>query len=295
MGLEQTVYADLLFLVNFSMDFLCFYITSAILHKKLSVLRALLASVGGGVYSVAILFAYIVPPFGLVLDAVACIAMCAAVFIEKNAKISRITLSTAVYIGVSVALGGMMTALFNLLNTLELPLDSLQVDSEGIPVWLFALLAAVSGAATLAGGRFFRERQSQKSAQVEITYQGKSVRLCAVCDSGNLIRDPISGKSVIVADLTSLRRIIPNEITKAVRENNSSYISFLPPESARRLRLIPATSIAGTSMLYALSADKIVVVTEDGETHESDALFAPAPIGGSAKGYQALLPPELVI
>ena len=293
--MEQTVYADLLFLINFSMDFLCFYITSAILHKKLSVLRSLLASIGGGVYSVAILFAYIVPPFGLILDAAACIIMCAAVFIDRKTKFSKIILCTAVYIGVSAALGGMMTAIFNMLNTLELPLDMLRVDSEGIPVWLFALLAAVSGAATLAGGRFFREKQSQKTARVEITFDNKTVSLYAVCDNGNLIRDPVSGKTVIIGDLASLRRILPDGIIKAVRENNSSYVSSLPQKYARRLRLIPASSIAGGSLLYALSADKIVVYTDNGSAHESNALFAPAPIGGSAKGYQALLPPELLI
>ena len=293
--MEQTVYADLLFLVNFSMDFLCFYITSAILRKKLNTLRALLASIAGGVYSVTVLFAYIVPPFGLVLDAIALLAMCAAVFIEKKAKFSRIILSTAVYIGVSVALGGMMTALFNLLNTLELPLELLQVDSEGIPVWLFALLAAVSGAATLAGGRFFREKQSEKSAKVEITLDGKTASLYAVCDNGNLVRDPVSGKCVIIGDLSALRRILPDEIIKAVRENDASFIAKLSPEHARRVRLIPASSIGGVSMLYAMTADKIEITGDDGEVHESDALFAPAPIGGSAKGYEALLPPELLI
>ncbi|MBE6600237.1 MAG: hypothetical protein E7640_03435 [Ruminococcaceae bacterium] len=293
--MEQTVFADLLFLVNFSMDFLCFYITSAILRKKLNTLRALLASIAGGVYSVAVLFAYIVPPFGLILDAAALLFMCAAVFIERKAKFSRIILSTAVYIGVSVALGGMMTALFNLLNTLELPLELLQVDSEGIPVWLFALFAAVSGAATLAGGRFFREKQSEKSARVEITLDGKTVSLYAVCDNGNLVRDPVSGKCVIIGDLSSLRRILPDEIIKAVRENDASFIAKLPPEYARRVRLIPASSIGGVSMLYAMTADKIEVTGEDGEPHKSEALFAPAPIGGSAKGYEALLPPELLI
>ncbi len=293
--MEQTIYADLLFLVNFSMDFLCFYITSAILRRKLSVWRSLLASIGGGVYSVAILFAYIVPPFGLVLDAAACILMCAAVFIEKKTKFSRVVLATAVYVGVSAALGGMMTALFNLLNTLELPLELIAVDNEGIPVWLFALLAAVSGAATLAGGRFFREKQSGKSARVEITLGGKTVSLYAISDNGNLVRDPVSGRSVIIGDMALLRHILPEEIIRAVRENDASHVGELSGEYAKRLRLIPAKSIGGTSMLYAMLPDRIVIKQESGDEHEIDALFAPAAIGGSAHGYEALLPPELLV
>ena len=291
----QTVYADLLFLINFSMDFLCFYITGAILHKKLSVVRALLASVCGGVYSVAILFAYPVPPFSLVCDGVAFVLMCAAVFIKKNMRPGTFFLQSAVYVGVSVALGGMMTAMFNLLNTLELPISEPGANSEGIPVWFFALLAAVSGVATLMGGRFFRAKQSERSASVEIEYGGRSATLCAVCDTGNLVRDPISGKCVVVADLTSIRRLLPEPLVLAVKENNASRLSRLPDDAAKGLRIIPTRSVGGMSMLYAIAPDRIRITGKDGKTHEADALVAPSPIGGTAGGYQALLPPELLV
>ena len=33
--MEQEVYGDLLFCVNFSMDFLCFYLTAKLLHRRL--------------------------------------------------------------------------------------------------------------------------------------------------------------------------------------------------------------------------------------------------------------------
>lgn len=52
----ETVYADILFFINFSMDFLCFYICSRVLGRRLHVLRATVASVIGGAYSVAMLF-----------------------------------------------------------------------------------------------------------------------------------------------------------------------------------------------------------------------------------------------
>ena len=54
--MEQNVYVDLLFLIDFSMDFMCFYITSKILHRKISPIRTVLACILGGVYSVTVLF-----------------------------------------------------------------------------------------------------------------------------------------------------------------------------------------------------------------------------------------------
>ena len=155
----QTVYGDLLFLINFSMDYLCCYITAKLLHRNFPRIRALLASAVGGIYAVAILFSGFVPPLELVCDIVAGILMCIAVFAGKKTGFWKFMLCSLTYVGVSAALAGLMTAMFNLLNSLGLPLGSLEQSGDGMPVWLFAILAAVSGAATLAGGKFFRKKQ----------------------------------------------------------------------------------------------------------------------------------------
>ena len=64
----QIVYADLLFLVNFTMDFLCFFVTARILCRPFKVWRCCIASVLGGVYSVVVLFAGFNAVIGLLAD-----------------------------------------------------------------------------------------------------------------------------------------------------------------------------------------------------------------------------------
>lgn len=293
--MEKTVYADLLFMINFSMDFLCFYITSKLLHRKLNTLRALLASVFGGVYAVAILFAGFVPLLELVCNVGVGLAMCAVVFTGKGVRFGKFSLCSLVYVGVSVALGGLMTAMFNMLNLLGLPLGSISESGDGMPVWLFALLAAVSGAATLAGGNFFRSSQAQRTADIEITYGNKTVKLAALCDSGNLLRDPISGKTVIITDISRFYSTLPEAVIRAVQKNDTSLLSKLPTESAKRLRLVPSHTASGTGMLFAFTPDKLTVRLPEGISHDVDALFAPVPLGASAKGFDALIPPELLV
>ena len=292
--MEQTVYADILFLINFSMDFFCFYITSVLLHRPFPKLRALFSSAVGGVYSVAILFAGFLPFLELVCDIGMWLLMCVVVFCGKNVRFGKFMLSSAVYIGVAVALGGIMTAVMNMMNLLGFSGVS-ENSGEGMPVWLFALIAVISGAATLGGGKFFREKQSEHTADIEITYLGKSIRLTAVCDSGNFVRDPISGKSVVVADLSPLARALPDPLIRAVRNNDASMLSELSGESARKLRLVPTRTATGGGMLFALTPDRLTVTLPGGDTHEVDALFAPINLGGSAKGFQALIPPELLV
>ena len=291
----QTVYADLLFLINFSMDYLCFYITAKLLHRKLPPIRTLLASVLGGVYAVGILMASVVPPLELVCDIGAGLAMCLIVFIGKRIRFVSFLTSSLAYVGVSVALGGMMTAIFNMLNLLGLPLGSISESGDGMPVWFFALLAAVSGIATLASGRFLRQKQSERSADIEITYGGKTIRLAAICDSGNLVRDPVSGKSVVIADLASVQRALPDALVRAVRRKDASLLASLPPESARRLRLVPSRTAIGGGMLFAMSPDRLTVNLPGEPEHEVEALFAPVELLSSAGGFQALIPPEFVV
>ena len=72
------VYADLLFLVNFSMDFLCYYLCARLLRRPLSLWRGIAASALGGIYAVAVLFLYAdrVPAF--LLDVIICFVLCSA-------------------------------------------------------------------------------------------------------------------------------------------------------------------------------------------------------------------------
>jgi len=293
--MEQTVYADILFLINFSMDFLCFYITAKLLHRKLPKLRALLSSIFGGVYSVVILFAGFSPPLELVVDIFAWFIMCVTVFASKKLSFAKLMLSSLTYVGVSVALGGIMTASFNMINLLGFKADALRDSGDGMPVWLFALLAAVSGAATLMGGNFFRKKQAERTADIEITYGGKTVKLTALCDSGNLVRDPISGKSVVVADIFPLASALPDEIIRAVKRRDASALAKLSPDTAKNLRFVPSRTATGFGMLYALAPERMTVSPVGEKPYDVDALIAPIQLGASARGFQALIPPELLV
>lgn len=287
----QTVYVDLLFMINFSMDFLCFFLCARLLGRKLSLPRAIAASALGGCYSDIALFLSVGWIPSLIIDVFVCVAMCAVVFCKKG-KNSSLPLYILVYFAISMALGGFMTAIFNLLNKAELPLES--GASDGISVWLFAVLAAVSAVITLVGGRFFRSKSSQKNADIEVTYKGRSVKLRAMTDSGNLLREPISGKPCIVADISSLEGVIPRRLALAAREKDISVIGGLSTTDAKNVRVIPIKTAGGDGILIALRADRVTIDSGKG-AEEVDAFIALSDINKSADGNEALLPTELLL
>lgn len=274
----QTVYLDLFFIINFSMDFLCFYLSGTLLGSKLSKLRMLLGATLGGIYADLTLF---LPVTGVALLAVhiaACVIMCVAVYGRRS-----LIAHTCVYIATSAVLGGFMTALFELLNSMDIPLSD--VESDGISAWALLLLAVVSGAITLVGGRFFRRKSARKYVNVSLTFKGKQKLLKGFCDSGNLLCDPLSGKPCVIADKTAVADILPEEIISATSDN----LSELDADTARRIRLIPAKTAMGTGMLLAVRMD---IISLDGRA--VDALLVLSELGKN-DGCEALVPCELLM
>lgn len=288
--MEQTVYADLYFMINLSMDFLCFFLTAKILSIKLKVWRALIASAIGGVYAVTALFLSVGKLTALLIDMAVCACLCMLAFARKK-ELRAALMYAPVYIAVSMALGGFMTALFNLFNRLEVPLPA--TDSDGMSVWLFAILAFTGGIAVLLGGRFFAKRSSRKNAEITVAHKGKSVCVRALCDSGNLLRDPLSNAPCVVIERSFLKGVIPDEVLAAAEKNDVTCISKLRGENITRVRIIPARTATGEGMLIAFRTDLVEVDSGKGK-RAVDALVIASEIGSTADGSHALIPPELL-
>ena len=85
--MEQTVYGDVLFFVNFCMDFQCLFLTARLLHRPFRIWRAALASVLGALYACAALFLAVSGAVALLLDSGVCFGMRPINFVLK--KFSR--------------------------------------------------------------------------------------------------------------------------------------------------------------------------------------------------------------
>ena len=287
----QDVYVDLLFLINFSMDYLCLYICSKILHRKMILSKMLAAAALGGVYSVLSLFFSLSPWLEVLIDCIVCVVMCIIVYADKNRGIGSLFLSSFLFIGISMMTGGCMTALFNLLNKLDLPLELVGEDS--ISTYLFAVLAVISGIISLKSGEVISRRAPIKECRVSVKFCGKNFEFLGLSDSGNLVRDPISGKAVIFVE----REIIE-------RQQSLSFIdeflkgNLIPDSPCKNLRIISLKTASGASVAVAALPEVIRAEFENkkGKTVsvELDAMISPCDIGSNANGYTAIVPSEII-
>ena len=287
----QDVYIDLLFLINFSMDYLCIYICSKVLHRRMRLGRMVLAAALGGVYSALSLFLPISSAVSLALDCAVCLVMCAIVYSEKGRTLGSLLLATFLFIGISMMTGGCMTAIFNLLNKLNLPLDL--VEADGISTYLFAALALVAGIISLKSGQIISRRAPIKECKLKLRFCGKDFELLGLADSGNLVRDPITGKPIIFVDRKTIEKELPLDFLDSFAEGKLERDA-----PCKNLRIISIRTAAGSSIAVAAAPESISIEYESKKgkinTAEPPALISPTDIGKAAEGYTAIIPAEII-
>lgn len=281
----QEIYADLYVLINFGMDLLCLTVTASLLHLPARRWRILLASGMGGLYSLLSLLFSPAGLLGLLFDLLAAMALAGVAFAQRGNGLLRHLRVTGAYFLSSVLLGGVMTALYAFLNRLALPLDRMQKD--GLEAWIFALLGATAGLATLKGGRLFAFSARRRYVTLTATLFGRTVTLRALIDSGNLLQDPLSGRGVIVVDRRALRGLLPEKLLAA--DTPQRLTDLLEDyELARLIRLIPVRSATGEGLLPAVIPDDLRV-TDRRTTYSGDQLLAISDLGEDARDFDAVM------
>ncbi len=261
--MNTVVYADLLFLIDFSMDFLTFYMVSRILRHKAKLIRICSASAMGGIYSVLSLGGGKNSVFSFLLDIFVCFVMCMTAFLEKSPKyFRRMPLYTAAFFVVSSMLGGAMTAIFSLFNR---SISDIEAGREDLSLWVFGFVALLSGLATMLGSDIIGKSGRAKFGRLGIRLGNRKMTLEAMSDSGNMLKDPIGGKDVVVIDRMKGGQLVPSL--------SAGDFSSLPENIAKSIRLIPIRTAAGEAMLTAFCPDE-VTLEYDGDVKRIDVLIA---------------------
>ena len=295
--METTVYADLLFLVNAGMDCLCLCMTARLLHRRLQVWRLVAGVTLGGIYAVVALLL----PFGrvasLATDVAVCFAMCCLTFGLREGRGWRGLVGAAgLYTALSMLMGGVMTALFNLFNRAGVG-EWLPSGGEGLGAWLFLVCSVAGSMISMRGGRIWRQSGKIRLCEVKIEVDRASVSLCGLVDSGNLLRDPAGGRAVICIGEKPAKKLLSPNLFAVMASGGTDVSCLRDPADVRRLRLIPAGTATGQDVLPAFRPDKVTLTPDGEKSRDVDAVVAVTrqpPRGGVAGEAEALVPAELI-
>lgn len=283
--MEEEIYADVLFIINFSMDFLSLYIVGRLMHFRMKAGRVITGASLGALYGVLelLLPAHAVGTTALTL-AVLC-AMCLIAF--GYGSLRTYAASAALTFGVSMLIGGMMTSAFlrlgNHVSYAEIGGTIATVWGE-LPVWQFAVFALLSALATWGLGKLFRRKRAVRTCVLRMRFEGKEKQMTALVDSGNLLEEPVSGTPVIFLKGRAAR-ILPTHLLVAMKQG----VASLSADRAVDLRVIPGNTVAGSGILLAAVPESISLLS-DGAWEDRRALVAVDFSEGDFGGFDALVP-----
>jgi stage II sporulation protein GA (sporulation sigma-E factor processing peptidase) len=134
-----------------------------------------------------------------------------------------------------------------------------------VPVSLRVLVLSFAlcyGAISLVFKRAAR-RSEREILQLELTFQGRSLSMTALRDTGNDLYDPISGAPVLVAEKKALMPLFRQDIAARLKTRDpAEAMEALAdiPQCRGRFRLIPFTSVGmERSLLLAFRPDSLIV------------------------------------
>lgn len=269
--MQQVVYGDVLFLVNFSIDFIVLFIAGCFLHIKRRLFRLVIASLVGGLYGVLILlpalswwgtlFFHILAAFGLCLIAYAPVGrrMFFSLFLS--------------FFGAALLLGGVLTAFYSFLSTV-FETSGTNPAISGKKAELFLLYASLSALVIFGGGRMLAKKKSKREIMVEVWEREKNVTICGLVDSGNLLTEPLSGKPVILVRQKEILPLLPREVLGCLEQSTDE--SKLPLHIRRKIRVILARGAVGQQILFGYLPDDIYLYGKEREKNKYavDAVLA---------------------
>lgn len=271
--MEQIIYADILFAVNFSMDFLALYITAFILKLKFSVKRCVFSAALGAIYGTASVYF----DLGALVEGALTVLIGCLMCVTLNGYNGRKNLfrEALIFFAVNLLIGGGMTAIYEYFNSHGgadsiLIYGSQETVEQQLPLAVFVIASGFITVILLLFGRGISKHSKSERVMLEILHREKKISVQGMTDSGNLLTEPISGLPVIV-----LRSDVAHDIVDdATLKNLTEFSSNKSGITKEKIRFILYETLSGKGMIGAFMPDKITINgnTVGGWVAISDAL-----------------------
>ena len=213
----MVVYADVLFITNLLINYLIIY-TAARALGRVSYIRIIIAAIIASVYSVIVFYLNLTAP-GSIAANVICAALTVKIAFAHKSYRQFIGHYLLFYL-ISFAYGGAVFGLFLLGGGgLTGSIIRNNVFYFNISLFKLILLATICCALIQLGSYIYKRRQLFKKLNIDFTvcYLGKQIALTGFVDTGNTLREPLSGKSVIVVEEEYVRDLFSYDEASRVR------------------------------------------------------------------------------
>lgn len=262
----MTIYLDVVIIENLIMNSIIIYATAIITKSKIKHIRILISSLIGAIYSVLSYISNLAIFSNLFTKILLSIIMVYIAFNPKDIKaLGKITL---LFYLTSFVFGGVAFAMIYIIK----PQNILMKDGLFLgtyPLKTIFIGAIVASIILITGFKVVKSKFSKKDmfCNINIKIKGKEKKIKVMVDTGNLLKDPISGMPVIVIEHTELYDILPKELLNNLEKILGGDLKGIPEdiknEYLSKLRVIPYSSLGKQNgMLLGIKADEVKVEDE---------------------------------
>ena len=278
------IYIDSVFVLNTVMDYLLFLVTARISGIVLKRGRYLLAAVLGGAYAAMVFLP------GLVFLAVMPVKLSVGILLSLIAfgGERRLLRLTVLLFGISCGMAGSVLAL-GLLAGSAIPMENGIFYTNVDATVLLLSAAAAYFVLTLAFRAAARHSVKGEVVSARLCMAGKTAELAVLLDNGNALREPQSGRPVLVAAPETIRSLLPSSFKGLLTEQRlccpADLIEPIRQELPElRPRLIPYRTVGMPGGLLLMLQSTWLEIGGERQSGVSVAV-APVELG---QGYTAL-------
>lgn len=291
----MTIYLDVVLIENLCMNYIILFATGYILKLKRKHYRIIISALLGGIYSILSYMEIMEIYSNIVVKIIISIVMVYIAYIPKSVK--EMFKELVFFYLTSFAFGGCAFALLYFVKPEEILMrNGILIGTYPLKI---AILGGIVGFIILSISFYILRTKINKkniNCDVNINIEGKKLKVNALIDTGNMLREPITNMPVIIVEKDELTNLLPNTIlqnihniiegkmpSKIYEEENIKYIS--------RLRVIPFKSLGTENgLLLGIKSDSVIIRRENNEILINDAIVGIYEYKLSRKGqYSALI------
>lgn len=295
----MTIYIDLIFFENIIMNSIIIYATSIIIKQKPKILRLLISSIIGAIYSIALYITNYKIYTSIFSKIILSIIMMYVAFKPSNLK--KLFKQVLIFYLTSFVFGGVALNLIYFLKPENISIKNGLFTGEYAlkVIMLGALVALIIVKISI---KIIKSKITTKDmyCKIKMKINEKQIETNAMIDTGNLVKEPITNTPVVIVESSLLEGIIPKEILNNLENILCGNLNNIPQEIQEeyftRLRCIPFSSLGKENgMLVGIKISEIIAQNEEEEKKTSNIIIGIYDKSLTKRGeYRALIGVELI-
>ena len=269
----MTIYIDVIIVENLIMNYIILYATGTISKIKISYLRIFCSSLIGAIYAITEYIFKLNIYSNIIVKTILSVIIIYVAFNPQNIK--NMCKQLIIFYVTTFTFGGIATYLIYVLKPQNI------IIKNGMYVGTYVLkvifIGAIIGTIILfIAFKLVKNKITKKDmiCKIKIKINGKEKTLDAMVDTGNMLKEPITGTPVAVVERTSLYDLLPKEILNNTESILGGDFKNIPEDIKKeyipKLKIIPFASLGKQNgMLVGIKPEKIKIINEQTEENKN--------------------------